>query len=400
MRYRFGELVLDTDRYELLDAGEAVRVEPQVFEVLAHLIEHRDKVVTKHALLDAVWGDRFVSESALTSRIKAARRAVGDDGAAQQVIRTVHGRGYQFVADVDVVVDPDARQAGRARDLGDPSLDQHIRFCATPDGTRLAYATVGDGPPIVRAAHWITHLDYDWHSPVWRHWIEGLAHGRTLVRYDERGCGLSDHDVADWSFEAFLTDLETVVDAAGLERFPLVGLSQGGPLAIAYAHRHPERVSHLVLIGAYVEGRIQRARTDEQLREAKLHVEMARVGWGRDDPSFRRFFTSSFIPDAPAELWEAFAELLRRTASADNAAALIETWSDIDVTDIARRLDVPTLILHARDEVRVPFEQARLLASLIPGSRLVPLDTRNHLMRADEPAWHHLLAEVDAFLAT
>ena len=263
----------------------------------------------------------------------------------------------------------------------------------------LAYATVGQGPPLVRAAHWITHLDYDWHSPVWRHWLEGLAAGRTLVRYDERGCGLSDHDIDSWSLDAFVRDLETVVDEVGLERFPLLGMSQGGPVAIAYADRHPERVSRLVLVGAYVQGRLRRARTEEERREAELQVELARVGWGRDDRTFRRFFTSSFIPDADPELWDAFAELLRRTTPAENAAQLLGTWAEIDETEAASRLEVPTLILHARDELRVPFDQARRLASLIRGSRLVPLDSRNHLMRPDEPAWHRFLEEVDAFLA-
>jgi pimeloyl-ACP methyl ester carboxylesterase len=274
-----------------------------------------------------------------------------------------------------------------------------IRFCTTSDGVRLAYATVGHGPPLVRAAHWITHLDYDWHSPVWRHWLEGLANGRTLVRYDERGCGLSDHDIGEWSFDAFVHDLETVVDELGLERFPLLGVSQGGPVAIAYADRHPERVSRLVLIGAYAQGRSRRARTEEERREAALQVEVARVGWGRDDPTFRRFFTSSFIPDASPELWDAFAELLRRTTPAENAARMLATWSDIDVAEAARRIKAPTLILHARDELRVPFEQARQLAALIPGSRLVPLDSRDHLLRPDDPAWGRFLDEVDAFLA-
>jgi pimeloyl-ACP methyl ester carboxylesterase/DNA-binding winged helix-turn-helix (wHTH) protein len=395
VRYQFGDVVLDTDRYELRRAGEPVHVEPQVFDVLAHLLANRDRVVPKTELLDTVWGDRFVGESALSSRIKAARQAVGDDGSAQKVIRTRHGRGYRFVADVRVADGEPRSRPG----YGAPPLEQVIRFCTTSDGVRLAYATVGHGRPLVRAAHWITHLDYDWHSPVWRHWLEGLANGRTLVRYDERGCGLSDHDIEEWSFDAFVHDLETVVDEIGLERFPLLGVSQGGPVAIAYADRHPERVSRLVLIGSYAQGRRRRARTEEERREADLQVEIARVGWGRDDPTFRRFFTSSFIPDASPELWDAFAELLRRTTPAENAAQLLATWAEIDVTEAARRIEVPTLILHARDELRVPFEEARQLAALIPGSRLVPLDSRDHLLRPDDPAWGRFLDEVDAFLA-
>jgi DNA-binding winged helix-turn-helix (wHTH) protein/pimeloyl-ACP methyl ester carboxylesterase len=387
--------VIDTTRYELRRNDAAVHVEPQVFDVLAHLVARRDRVVSKAELLDAVWGDRFVSESALTSRIKAARKAVGDTGRDQRVIKTVHGRGYQFVAAVE-------EDAGRSRPqvLAAPDdLCQRIRFCTTETGVRLAYATVGAGPPLVRAAHWITHLDFDWHSPVWHHWLVGLGRHHTLLRYDERGCGLSDHDVDDFSLDAWVNDLETVVDDAGYENFPLLGVSQGGAVAVAYAARHPERVSHLVLYGAYAQGRMARATTEEERREAALQVEMVRLGWGREDAAFRRFFTSSFLPDARPEVWEDFAELLRRTASAENAARLMEAWARIDVTEEARKVGAPTLVLHSRDEIRIPLDQARNLASLIPGSRLVLLDSRNHLLRADEPAWAQFLSEVDAFIA-
>jgi DNA-binding winged helix-turn-helix (wHTH) protein/pimeloyl-ACP methyl ester carboxylesterase len=395
VRYRFDDALLDTTRYELSRDGQLVHVEPQVFEVLTHLVEHRDRVVAKAELLDAVWGHSFVSESALTTRIKQLRQAVGDSGREQRIVQTVHGRGYRFVAAVEQFADATERVL-----LPVPGdLRQEIRFCTTGDGARLAYATVGSGPPLVRAAHWITHLDYDWQSPVWRHWLVDLARHHTLVRYDERGCGLSDHDVVEFSLDAWVHDLETVVDELGLDRFPLLGVSQGGAVAVAYAARHPERVSRLVLCGAYVQGRMRRATTTEQRREAALQIEMVRLGWGRDDPSFRRFFTSNFIPDAPPELWESFAELLRRTASAENAARLLESWANIDVVEAATQVRAPTLVLHARDELRIPFEQARQLAVLIPGARFVPLASRNHLLRADEPAWAHFLAEVDAFLA-
>jgi pimeloyl-ACP methyl ester carboxylesterase/DNA-binding winged helix-turn-helix (wHTH) protein len=394
MRLEFGDVVLDTTRFELVHAGAPVHVEPQVFDVLAFLAEHRDRVVTKEELLDAIWGDQFVSESALTSRVKSVRRAVQDTGRDQRVIRTVHGRGYQFVADV-VVHPPTAARPVLERPA---DLDQEIRFCTTPDGTRLAYARVGTGPPLVRAAHWITHLDYDWQSPVWRHWLVDLARRHSLVRYDERGCGLSDHDVRRFSLDAWVEDLETVVDAIGAERFPLVGVSQGGAVAIEYAARHPERVSALILFGAYVEGRQRRATDEVGRREAAVQIEMTKLGWGRDDPAFRRFFTSSFIPDAPPELWEDFAALLRRTCSAENAAALMTAWSEIDVTEAARCVEAPTLVLHSRDELRIPVDQARRLASLIPDARLVLLDSRNHLLRADEPAWSRFLEEVDRFL--
>lgn len=394
MRFSFGDLLLDTDRFLLERRGEPVHVQPQVLDVLSHLVLNRDRVVPKTELLDVVWGDRFVSESTLTSRIKAARRVVGDDGVAQTVITTVHGRGYRWVADVEVEVSPAPAAEPHPR-----KLEQQIRFCRASDGVRIAYATVGKGPPLVRAAHWITHLDYEWDSPVWRHWMEGLSRGRTFIRYDERGCGLSDHDPEDISFEAFVRDLETVVDELGLERFPLMGLSQGGPVAVEYAVRHPERVSRLILVGAFVTGRLARASTPEERREAEMQGEFIRLGWGRDDPSFRLYFSSTFIPDAPPQLWSDFAALMRRTTSADNALRLNNVSIGMDVREAATRVTVPTLILHGRNEVRIPFSQGREYAALIKGSRLVPLDTRNHLLTADEPAWEHLLREIDNFLA-
>ena len=399
MRFSFGDVVLDTDRFVLERGGEPVHVQPQVFDVLSHLVLNRDRVVPKTELLDRVWGDRFVSESTLTSRIKVARQVLGDDGSAQAVIQTAHGRGYRWVADVqEEQVGPGA-EPRRGPVPHARALQQHIGFSRAPDGTRVAYATVGEGPPLVRAAHWVTRLDYDWESPVWRHWMEGLSRSRTFIRYDERGCGLSDQEPEDISFETFVQDLETVVDELGLERFPLMGLSQGGPVAIEYAVRHPERVSRLVLVGAIMTGRLVRARTDDERRESDMQRELIRMGWGRDDPSFRLFFSSTFMPDAPPQLWSDFAELMRRSTSTENALRHADVSVRLDVSEVARRVTVPTLILHGRGDLRIPFNQGVELASRIPGSRLVPLDTRNHLMQPDEPAWEHFLREVDEFLA-
>jgi pimeloyl-ACP methyl ester carboxylesterase/DNA-binding winged helix-turn-helix (wHTH) protein len=399
MRYAFGDVVLDTDRFLLERDGQPQHVQPQVFDVLSHLVVNRDRVVPKTELLDTVWGDRFVSESTLTSRIKAARRVVGDDGITQHVIKTVHGRGYRWVAEVGELGDP--ADAAPPSSLAPPPrrMEQQIRFCRTPDGGRLAYATVGTGPPLVRAAHWITHLDYEWRSPVWQHWMEGLSRHHTLVRYDERGCGLSDHDPAEVSLESFVHDLEAVVDDLGLERFPLMGVSQGGPVAVEYTRRHPERVSRLILVGAFIKGRRARSLTPDDLREFEMQRELIRLGWGRDEHSFRLYFSSVFMPDADPQLWTGFAELMRRTTSAENALRLFDACLDMDVVKAAEALDLPTLVLHARGDTRIPFEQGVQLATRIRGSRLVPLDSRNHLLRPDEPAWAELLREVDAFLA-
>lgn len=393
-RYHFGDFEMDLARFELRRDGEAVHLERQVFDVLAHLVANRERVVTKEELLDEVWGDRFVSESALASRIKAARRSVGDDGSRQAVIRTVFGRGYQFVASVSET----SVVAAPATVPGGTRLEQEIHVCQAGDGTRLAYSLSGSGETLVKAAHWMTHLDYDLENPVWRHWTEDLIHHRRLLRYDERGCGLSDWDVERFDFDSWVDDLETVVDDAGLDRFPLLGVSQGGAVAVAFAVRHPERVSKLVLYGAYARGRLVRAESEESLSQAALDVELARVGWGTDDPSFRQVFSSQFIPDGTRELWAELNELFRRSTSPENAVRFLETFARIDVSGEATRVSCPTLIMHARDDHRVPATSARELASLIPDSRLVLLAGRNHILTPSEPAWPVFLRELDRFL--
>jgi pimeloyl-ACP methyl ester carboxylesterase/DNA-binding CsgD family transcriptional regulator len=279
-------------------------------------------------------------------------------------------------------------------------VEQQIRFCAAADGVRIAYATHGRGPPLIKAANWLTHLEFDWRSPIWRHWLEGLARGRTVVRYDQRGCGLSDREVDRLSLDAWVEDLEAVVDATGLERFPLLGLSQGGAIAIAYAVRHPDRVSHLVLMGCYAQGWRLRATTPEQRERNELLMSAMRVGWAGADATFRRLFTHRFMPDATPEQMEWWDELQRASTSAENAARMRSTWGDIDITDLLERVTTPTLVLHARDEVSVPFDQGRLLATRIPGARFVPLQSSNHILLADEPAWEIFLAELHDFIGT
>jgi pimeloyl-ACP methyl ester carboxylesterase/DNA-binding winged helix-turn-helix (wHTH) protein len=391
--YVFGDCELDLGRFELRRAGAVQPVEPQVFDVLALLLRERGRVVSKEELLDAVWGSRFVGDSALTSRVKAARRAIGDDGRGQRMIRTVHSRGYQFVGQVEERADG-ADVVARAA-----PPQQEIRFCTASDGVRLAYATMGSGPPLVKVANWLSHLDYDWESPVWRHWLVELSRRFTLVRYDERGCGLSDWDLPPFSFAEWVDDLETVVDAAGLDRFPLLGISQGGPVAIAYAVRHPERVSHLVVFGSYVQGLRKRAKSPDDLELVEAHIDVIRLGWGRPDRTYRQIIVSNFLPEGTQEEWRVFDELQRRTTSPENAWRFVNEFADIDVTDLAPRVTVPTLVVGGRQDRVGPFEQSRLMAGLIPGSRLVPLDTPNHLLPERDPAWPKFLAELDAFLA-
>ena len=286
---------------------------------------------------------------------------------------------------------PDRRRAALRR-------SQTIRFCTASDGVRIAYATVGQGLPLVKAANWLNHLEFDWESPVWRHWMEALSRDRTLVRYDERGNGLSDWDVDDITFDAFVRDLETVVDAAGLERFALFGISQGVGVSIAYAVKHPERVSRLILHAGYLQG--WRARgTPEEVERREAMSRLILTGWGQDNPAFRQIFTTFYIPEGTPEQMQWFNELLRVSTSPANALRLVDAFSRIDVTALAPAVRAPTLVTCSRHDAAIPYDQSRALASLIPGARFVLLEGRNHIILQHEPAWPRFVAEVQAFLA-
>jgi pimeloyl-ACP methyl ester carboxylesterase/DNA-binding winged helix-turn-helix (wHTH) protein len=396
--FRFGEYSLDTDRRELARGGDLVAVEPQVFDLLVYLIRNRERVVSKEDLLAGVWGGRIVSESTLTSRINAARRAVGDSGAEQVLIRTVARKGLRFVGAVHEGARPvaDAAAAGAARERSD--LRQQIQFCTASDGVRIAYSAVGDGPPLIKAANWLNHLEYDWQSPIWSHLLHALAAEYRLIRYDERGNGLSDRDVADISFEAFVRDLESVVEASRLERFPLFGISQGCAVSIAYAVRHPERVSRLVLFGGYARGRRKRG-SQKEIEQADALLTLMRLGWGQENPAFRQIFTSLFVPGGSPEQMRWLNDLQRHTASPETAARIRAVMNNIDVTDLLARVRVPALVLHCRDDAAVPFEEGRHMAAGIPGCRFVELEGRNHLILEGDPARRRFLEEMRAFLA-
>ena len=402
MIYVFERFQLDTQRLELLADGAAVSLEPQVFSVLAYLVEHRDRVVSKDELLEQVWETRYVSDAALASRIMAARRAIGDDGSAQRLIRTAQRRGYRFVGDARETPAEPAPAPVPATSAADepPASDDHratsVQFCTTPEGVRIAYAMTGHGAPFVKVANWLTHLEFDLASPIWRHVITDLVPDRQFIRYDARGSGLSDWDVGELSLEAWVRDLEAVIDELGLDRFPLLGISQGGAIAVEYALRNPERVSHLILQGAYARGRRERG---PQQNSAATTLEMlAEQGWGRPESSFARTFSDHMIPDGTAEQQSWLTRLQRVSTTPENALRFMRAIASIQIVDELPQLRVPSLVLHSRDEEQVPFEEGRILAASIPEARLVPMESRNHLVLEDEPAWPVYRDEVRAFI--
>lgn len=281
-----------------------------------------------------------------------------------------------------------------------PQHSHSIRFCTAPDGVRLAYTRSGSGPPLVKAANYLTHLERDGEGPVWRHWLEALSRRHTLIRYDERGCGLSDRQVPAYSLEAWVQDLEAVVDAARLDRFALLGLSQGASVSVAYAARHPDRVTHLILCGGYARGRLKRDPTPRDVIEAETMLNVMRIGWGQENPAFRQLFSTQLMPEGTPEQLAWLNELARVCTSPEEAARMERAFYDIDVQACASQVTAPALVFHARHDAAIPFEEGRRLAALLPDARFVPLESRNHILLEDEPAWHRFVEEVHRFLGT
>ena len=277
-------------------------------------------------------------------------------------------------------------------------MKQQIRFCRSRDDVRIALATAGAGPALVRVNNWFTHLELDWESPVWRHWSEALAERRTLVRYDPRGSGLSDRDVTDFSLDAMVADLEAVVDTLDLKRFPLLGLCQGGAIAVAYAARHPERVTRLVLYDSYPHGAFVEDAGEKLARQARAFSQMIEIGWGQEVGAFREMFASLLMPDAAGPERRAIGELQLRSASPAIACKLWNAFNTFDIRGEAPKVTAPALVFHVRGDAMVPFEAGRRLAAAIPNARFVPLEGKNHILRADEPAWSMFRRELNQFL--
>lgn len=277
--------------------------------------------------------------------------------------------------------------------------NQEIRFCTSFDGVQLATACYGEGPPLVKAATWLTHIEHDMQSPHTRQWIDELSRHHTFVTYDTRGCGLSDRAAEKISLDAWVHDLEAVVDSYKLERFPLLGISCAGATAVAYAAKHPERVSHLILFGAYSTSYLSTEKTDPQILEmAETLLKLARLGWGAGGAAFRQVFVSKFMPHASAEQQHDFDEYQRETATPEMAEKCLHAMFNINVRTQATNVSCPTLIFHARGDQFVTFHQGRKLASLIPSVRFVPIESDNHVPFAGEPCWESIKLEIRAFL--
>ena len=400
MRYHFADCELDAEAHVLRRQGQTVHVEPQVFDLLMLLASSGGNLVSYDALIDAVWQGRIVSNATLTARISSARLAVGDDGKRQDVIHTVQRRGIQMAVPVvqtsneeSAIADVKVPEALVAKD-GPP---QSIRYVRSRDNVNIAYAMTGQGPPLVRVGHWLTHLDLEWYSPIWRPLLERLGQNFSVFRYDQRGTGLSDREFGGKSIDEFVDDLEAIVEATGAEKVPIFTASQGVAVALKFAARHPDRISRMVLYAGYAQGRYHRG-TEEAKQEAKAHLALVRSGWGQPRSPFLKLFTQLYMPSGTPEQIEHLIQLQLASASPEGAAKLRDILDDFDVSDILARVDAPVLLIHGHGDAVQPFEQSQMMARHLKNATLVPLDTDSHVPLPHTPAWEVLMAETERFL--
>lgn len=391
MLYRFSTCILDTDRHLLLRDGEPIKIEPQVFDLLHLLVRNAGVLVTRDQIVAEIWNGRIISESSISARTNAARKAVGDNGKDQAIIKTVTRRGLQLVGPVSTEGADEPKVAPAQND------HQRVRFATAQDGSKIAYATSGNGPTIMRAGHFLTHLEMDWNSLVWRPYLDALGQRHTLIRYDQPGTGLSDRTLANVDMESCVADLEAVANAAGLDRFPLFALSQGVPVAIQFAARHPERVSCLVLYGGYAEGRALR-NGGQSSEAADAMMAIMREGWGKPESAFMGAFTSLFCPGASREQLDDLVEMQLASASSENAIRIKTAIDRFSVVDQLERIQVPTLVIHCRNDSVHPLSEGHKLASNISGAEFVVLESSNHIPLPGEAAWSEWIRETLEFL--
>lgn len=378
---------LDLQQCVLRREGDAIALRPKAFNVLLHLVVNAGRSVSKQELLDALWPGLAVTDDALVQCVSDVRQALSDG--EHRIIRTLPRRGYLFAAEA-------APRLSRS-DAEPAFVAQRIDDCRAADGVRLAVADVGRGLPLVRTPTWFNHLEQEWQVSFRGGLYQFLAERLRLIRYDGRGSGLSERFVPELSFDTFGRDLQAVVDALQLPRYALLGISQGASIAIAHAARHPERVSKIILNGAYALGSNKRGSAKDR-ETAQAYLTLMRHGWGDEHSAFLRSFSMLYFPGASIAQIRAFADLQRMAMSADAAIRMRMACADIDVVDLLKQVSAPTLVLHSRYDNAVPFEEGQRLAAAIPNARFVALESENHVPVPDEPAWPIFLAEIDAFL--
>jgi pimeloyl-ACP methyl ester carboxylesterase/DNA-binding winged helix-turn-helix (wHTH) protein len=389
----FGPFLLDVDERRFLRDGDEIRLRGKLFDTLCFLAENPGRLLRKEELLQAVWPDTIVEENNLDHCISQLRKVFGLD---YKFIETVPRQGYRFTADVK-----GASTGPRLVNL-DPTPEfedapeQEVRYFTASDGARLAYTVGGEGPPLIRAVDWINHLDFEWKNPFLRRWFSEIMRHNTFLRYDQRGSGMSDWNITDFSFDRTMQDFEELIEEAGFKQFSIMGTCQGGAVAAAYAARHPERVSKLILVGAFASG--WPSQGSMAVEQFNAMLTLIRLGWGRDNPAFRQLWTSLFRPDASQSEMDWMNELQRITASPENAVRMLSEFPKINIVDQLPKVCCPTLVIHSRDDAVVPVQEGRLIASRIRGSRFVELASPSHQVDPGKPAWKDFVEEFSGFL--
>ncbi|MDA7428098.1 alpha/beta fold hydrolase [Primorskyibacter aestuariivivens] len=394
MKYSFAGLELDCARFVLTRDGADIPIEPQVFDILKLLAEHAGDVVSKDQMINEVWGGRIVSDATVSARINAARAAVGDTGKDQAVIRTVPRRGFTMVASVDTPSADATPEALPAREIR-----QTIRYTAAPDGTSIAWSRAGKGPPVLFAWHHLSHLEQDWASGLVRDGFQDFARHHEMIRYDIRGAGLSDPIRPDDRLDAHVADMLAVADAAGLERFPIVGLLQSAPVAIRLAARHPERVSRLVLHNGYARGRAKREQAPPDPDSDPFIALLRSGGWGDPENGFMRAWTTMVLPMATADEITELIRLIAHSGSPEEALIQRNLIDVLDVTADLAQVQAPTLVIHARLGAVHPVAEGRRLAAGIPGAEFLEVDSSNTFFMPSDPVFERVQEATLEFLA-
>jgi DNA-binding winged helix-turn-helix (wHTH) protein/pimeloyl-ACP methyl ester carboxylesterase len=394
--FQFGAFQLDVTERRLLQSGQPISLRSKVFDTLALLVQNHGRLLRKDELMQKIWPDAIVEENNLDHNISQLRRVLGEGKNGLKFIETVPRQGYRFIADVKSSSKYSTlHKLEPVPEIG-ATPDPEVKFFTTSDGVRIAYTLSGDGPPLVRAIDWLNHLDFEWKNPFQRQWLSRMMRHHTVLRYDQRGTGLSDWTIEDFSFERTVTDLEELIEACGLDQITLHGGCQGGCAAMAYAARHPERVTNLILVGAFARG----WPTPDNMASEQFNalLTLIRLGWGRDNPAFRQLWTTLFMPDAaPAEMdW--MNELQRLTTSPENAARMMAEFPKANVLDQLPRICCPTIVMHSRDDAVVSVQESRMIAGRIRGARFVELPSRNHQITPGDPAWPQYVEEFGRFL--
>jgi len=397
-KYSFDPYLLDEDERRLLRGSEEIRLRGKLFDTLRVLLENAGQLVRKDQLMQAVWPDSIVEENNVDHCISHLRKLLHPG----KYIETVPRHGYRFVGEAKVVGEETVSKPGPRLVTLDPAPEkadmpeQEVQFFTTSDGVRLAYTLGGCGAPIVRLNSWLNHLDFEWKNPVRRQWLSEIMRHNTLLRYDQRGCGLSDWEVEDFSYERAVQDFEELIEAAGLEKFAVYGGCQGAAIATTYATRHPERVTRLMLHGAFANGWPSRSEIEKGQLEAMLTL--IRLGWGRDNPAFRQMWSTMFRPDASPEEMDWLNELQRIGASPENAARMLSQFPSFKILDLLPGVACPTLVLHSRDDASVSVQEGRLIAARIRGARFIELPSRSHQIAPGDPAWERFVEEFSNFM--